>query len=88
MNSNKVTTIIERIKWHSRGLNDMERELLRDELLAILFIKDSNIYNTSDHSIEQSIKGLSEEEKMLIKKLASQTEMLSRLKKNNGQGEA
>ena len=82
MHSNKVITIIERVKWHSRNLNAQEQEMLRDELLSLLLFKNPTADTFSNHKMEQSLTGLTEEEKALILKLASQAEQLYRLNRN------
>ena len=81
MHSNKVQTIIERVKWHSQNLNTQEKDMLRDELISLLLF--SNSTSQPANTIDQSFRSLTAEEKALIQKLAQQTDELYRLKKGD-----
>lgn len=75
-NKQKIAVILETVKEQTNLLDSKHKEMLRDELLAYLLFGN---YHDSKRSIESSstlLRGLSDHERELIKKLADQTEEL------------
>jgi hypothetical protein len=81
--NNKVITIVERIKWHTKSLTEQEKGMLRDELLSMILFNTANESNNENTLNANAFSGLSESEKTLIKKLAAQTETLYRIKRDD-----
>jgi len=79
MNSKqKIAVILETVKEQTNLLDSRDKEMLRDELLAYLLF--GNYYDSIGPAESTSIqmRGLSNHERELIKKLADQTEALFR----------
>lgn len=77
--SDKITSIIKKVKDQSQSLSGNERELLRDELLAFLLFSEFMTGNDRDERNAQNFSDLSAKEKDLIRKLAEKTDLLYRL---------
>ena len=71
-----TSRIIENIKSAVNGLNSDERENLRDHLLAYLLFGEPS--QEKDQTENENLKGISEHERALIRKLAADTEALWR----------
>ncbi len=84
MNSKqKIAVILETVKEQTDLLDTKHKEILRDELLAYLLFGNYHDSKgpTEPHSSE--LRGLSNHERELIKKLADQTEALFRAQKDD-----
>lgn len=77
--SDKITSIIKKVKDQSQSLSGNERELLRDELLAFLLFSEFMTGKDRDERNAQNFSDLSAKEKDLIRKLAEKTDLLYRL---------
>jgi len=71
--------IAEKVKSMVNDLGAAEKENLKDELLAFLLFGDTTPEYIN--AANESLKGLTQEEMKLIRKLAKQTEDLYRLSK-------
>jgi hypothetical protein len=71
--------IFRQVKSIMNSVQKEQREELRDELLAFLLFGETNPETIS--AANESLKGLTREEKELIRKLADQTEALYRAHK-------
>ncbi|MDQ3051142.1 MAG: hypothetical protein M3Q95_09685 [Bacteroidota bacterium] len=72
----KAQNILKELKSQVSNLSQEEQEKFRDNLLAYLLFGDQ-----SSNSVlpgKETLKGISEAERMLIRKLAAQTEELFR----------
>ena len=76
----KIANILDKVKDLTQHMNGQEMENLRDELIAWLLFSDNE--KSAIPHISQNMKGLTEVEKELIRKLASQTNDLYRASRN------
>lgn len=72
----KAQNILKELKSQVNNLSVEEQEKFRDNLLAYLLFGDQN--SNAALPGKETLKGISEEERNLIRKLASQTEELFR----------
>ena len=71
--------VIKQVKTLSESLTSAEKEQLRDELLAFFLFSEFNKTNcVRECDKNVTMQSLTEEERILIKKLAEQTEALYR----------
>ena len=76
--SKQSNRLIHELKALISDLDASEKEMLKDELLAILLFGDEEKRKQAVDNPADSKRGLTNEEKELIRKLAAQTEALFR----------
>lgn len=79
-NEKKIAVIMEQVKEMTAHMAQGEKEAFRDELLSWLLFGESH-QQPSSSTENHPMKGLNEEEKQLIRKLAEKTEALYRITK-------
>jgi hypothetical protein len=75
----KIGHIIDQVKALTKGMSGQEMEQFRDEFIAWLLFRDNFLENSDQNTNHDNLKGLTEKEKALILKLASQTNALYRI---------
>jgi len=80
-----TSQLLENLKSAVSGLSDQEKEIFRDNLLSFLLFGDHT--PTEAHPAKEPLKGISEDERALLRKLAAQTEELFRIMNKNNETE-
>ncbi len=86
MNKDKIIPVlVEQLRLLSTKLSNSEKEQLRDELLSMLLFTDFIKNDAPLLGDNGQLKELNNQEKELIRKLASQTEALFKLMRNQNE---